>query len=270
VPTDRSAAHLIRLATVAAMLLAVSGVRDTSAALASPVHVVQVATDPVQTDAPASVPPITEADPDAPELPPSPVSEAIETAIVHVQTTENAGSGFLISEDRVVTNAHVVAGATTATVWFPNGARRDSRIVARDDQLDIAVIEVLRVPVSSQPLSLIGAETPSRPGVPVWAWGYPFEADVVAAGFNRAPTVSAGIVSAHRLRNDVSYLQTDAAVNPGSSGGPLLNAEGAVIGVNTLVLTPGGADAEGLNFALDVAAHLEALTGLIEAAAPAP
>jgi S1-C subfamily serine protease len=102
-----------------------------------------------------------------------------------------------------------------------------------------------------EPLSFAGPEDDIRLGKPVRAWGYPFEADVVAAGFSRAPSVSAGIISAQRLRADVHYIQTDAAVNPGNSGGPLLNADGLVVGINTFIVTPGREDAEGLNFALD-------------------
>jgi S1-C subfamily serine protease len=127
-----------------------------------------------------------------------------------------------------------------------------------------AVLEVPRVPISVEPLSFAEPDTARTLGTPVWAWSYPFEDAVVAAGFSRAFTVSAGIVSATRLREGVTYIQTEAALNPGSSGGPLLDAAGRVIGVNTMVLSPGGADPEGLNFALDVGVHLSAVVALLE------
>ncbi len=283
---DRRSTRPLRLLAVIGMLLAVAGVRDASAALTAPVHVIEVASAPPPATT-ALVAPLegntieqeTDADLDEDALDDEAdgaasdglgepllagVPPTIERSIVHVQTVDSAGSGFLMAGGRVMTNAHVIGDATTATVWFSNGARRESRLVALDEALDIAVLQVPRTPVSAEPLEFIDEAESAASGARVWAWGYPFEADVVAAGFSRAPTVSAGIVSALRVRNRVSYIQTDAAVNPGSSGGPLLDVAGRVIGVNTLVLTPGGEDAEGLNFALDVSAHLEALQALLE------
>ena len=272
---ERALVATARLIAIAGITLAVSGVRDVGAASHPTSWVVTVATDPIEdgssettNDTPEDAPPSRPLD-----------STTIERAIVHVQTDDAAGSGFVISEAYVITNAHVVGSAPTATVWFSNGARREAAIVATNDDLELAVLEVPRIPVSVQPLLFTEAEDADRPdderitgatlrslGTPVWAWGYPFESDVVAAGFSRAPTVSSGIISAHRLRDDIAYIQTDAAVNPGSSGGPLLDADGLVIGVNTLVLTPGGEDAEGLNFALDVTVHLDELLALLESA----
>ncbi|MDA0351749.1 MAG: trypsin-like peptidase domain-containing protein [Chloroflexi bacterium] len=277
--TDRTSGHLVRFAAVAALLLAISGIRDHSLALASNVHVIQVAVDDVAPDlasplvateggvvaestAPAGVP-VPSGIATAAQSLDLPPAELIERAIVHVQTAQSAGSGFVVAGSRVVTNAHVIGSATTATIWFSNGARRDGTVVARSDELDLAVLSVPRIPISAGSLELADPTAPAAMGSAVWAWGYPFEADVVAAGFSRAPTISAGIVSARRVRNSVAYIQTDAAVNPGSSGGPLLDANARVIGINTLVLTPGGKDAEGLNFALDVAAHIDALLFLI-------
>lgn len=265
--TDRSLLPTIRFAAVAAIILAVAGIRDTSVALATPIHVVTVSSAPVEFDAPATnatenaEPAVTSAEPT-----PTPVPvQSVERAIVHVQTNDSAGSGFVISPNHVITNAHVVGDAETATVWLSSGALRESTVVAIDQELDIAVLHVPRVPISVQPLSFADADTVLTLGTPVWAWGYPFEDAVVVAGFSRAPTVSAGIVSATRLRAGIAYIQTDAAVNPGSSGGPLLDAAGRVIGVNTLILSPGGTDPEGLNFALDTGTHLDAILALLEA-----
>lgn len=274
---DRYARHPLRLTAALVMLLAFAGVRDGSDALASAVHIIEVDTSLDVTSAPLLAPTegelVLEAEPTAvpdaagPTATPPVESvgqpQAVERSIVHVQTSDSAGSGFLVSGGRVVTNAHVIGDAVSATVWFSNGARRESRLVAIDEALDLAVLQVPRAPVSAEPLQLVSDDAESTAGSAVWAWGYPFEADVVAAGFSRAPTVSAGIVSARRVREDVAYIQTDAAVNPGSSGGPLLNASGLVVGVNTLVLTPNGEDAEGLNFALDVAVHRDVIDALL-------
>lgn len=265
VMSERAFVSLARLIAISGLVLAVSGVRDVSAASAPSVWIVTASTGVVDGEAAGSAADEVEVEGDAEARDPS----SIERAVVHVQTDKSAGSGFVISDRLVVTNAHVVGDAAVATVWFSNGARRESLVVAIDPELDVAILEVPRVPVSVEPLVIAGEEPAAKLGAPVWAWGYPFEDAVVEAGFSRAPSVSAGIVSAHRSREGIVYLQTDAAVNPGSSGGPLLDATGRVIGVNTLVLTPGGEDAEGLNFALDVSAHLDSILALVEAAATA-
>ena len=265
-------AHLIHLAIIVSLLIGASSVADTSARAAT---LTPASTQPLALS--SSNPPASDNDEPTADQPratePIPLSiDLIERAVVHVQTENNAGSGFVVStstaadgssEAHIITNAHVLGSATTATVWFSNGARRESTVIATDDTLDVALLAVPRAPRSVQPLSLATAEDTPSLGDPARAWGYPFEAAVVAAGFSRTPTLSAGIISAKRTREDVSYLQTDAAVNPGNSGGPLLNAAGHVIGINTFILTPGGNDPEGLNFALHVAAHLNQLLALL-------
>ena len=265
---ERSHFSAVRFAAIAAIVLATAGIRDVHVALSSGPSVVTLtaaAAGPTDFVTPAR-------DEDA--TPPSPNVVAVERAIVHVQTADSAGSGFVVAASagadgaagspRIVTNAHVVGDASTVTVWFSNGARRLGTVLSANERLDIAVVEVPRVPASVEPLSFADAADQTILGDAVRAWGYPFEADVVAAGFSRAPSVSAGIISARRLRAGVHYVQTDAAVNPGNSGGPLLNADGLVVGINTFILTPGGEDAEGLNFALDARSHLEELVALTE------
>ena len=258
--SERAFVSLARLIAIAGLVLVVSGVRDVGAASVPSERIVTASTGVIEDGAADS----TSDDPEVDARDPS----SIERAIVHIQTEESAGSGFVVSSSQVVTNAHVVGDASTATVWFSNGARRESTVVAINLQFDIAFLEVPRIPVSVEPLPLVDAEAAPNLGDPVWAWGYPFEDAVVEAGFSRAPSVSAGIISARRTREEVEYIQTDAAVNPGSSGGPLLDAAGRVIGLNTFVLTPGGEDAEGLNFALDVGAHLDVILALPGTTAP--
>jgi S1-C subfamily serine protease len=248
---------------VAVVLLAfVVAAPDASAAIASPPYVITVSTAPLA----GAPPPAASAGTTASEAASTTLAfsvELVERAVVHIQTEDNAGSGFVVAGGRVITNLHVVQQTELASVWFPNGARRDAVVVARNELLDLAVLLVPRIPASVEPLTLIEDGDPTALGSTTTAWGYPFEADVVAAGFSRAPTVSAGIISARRVREGVHYLQTDAAVNPGNSGGPLLDGQGRVIGVTTLVLTPGGRDAEGLNFALDILAHASELRALL-------
>ncbi|MDX6400399.1 MAG: hypothetical protein QOF27_1005, partial [Gaiellaceae bacterium] len=177
------------------------------------------------------------------------------------QTQRALGSGFVIDKaGHVVTNYHVVQGATTIQVSFSNNENFKARIVGSDPSTDIAV---LKVHVKSQALKTLplGNSDSVRVGDQVIAIGNPF-------GLDRS--VTAGIVSAVQRRiespNQLSIshvIQTDAALNHGNSGGPLLNAEGQVIGVNAQIETGGQSQGNvGIGFAIpintvrDVAAEL--------------
>jgi S1-C subfamily serine protease len=177
------------------------------------------------------------------------------------QTQRALGSGFVIDKaGHVVTNYHVVQGATTIQVSFSNNERFKARIVGSDPSTDIAV---LQVHVKSRALKTLplGNSDSVRVGDQVIAIGNPF-------GLDRS--VTAGIVSAVQRRiespNQLSIshvIQTDAALNHGNSGGPLLNAEGQVIGVNAQIETGGQTQGNvGIGFAIpintvrDVAAEL--------------
>ena len=191
--------------------------------------------------------------------------QQVRDAVVYIASSTQGGGGFIVSNTQILTAAHVVGRDTTVTVRFPHlGEVRRGRVSATDTALDIAVITVDDVPVGARRLDWQSA---ARPGyvTPVWAWGFPWESRVVASGFNLAVTVSGGIVSAHRERNGVATLQTDAAINPGNSGGPLTTVDGRVVGMNVHVLTVDGEDAEGLNFALDIATHRGRITELLRA-----
>jgi S1-C subfamily serine protease len=177
------------------------------------------------------------------------------------QTQRALGSGFVIDKaGHVVTNYHVVQGATTIQVSFSNNERFKARIVGSDPSTDIAV---LQVHVKSRALKSLplGNSDSVRVGDQVIAIGNPF-------GLDRS--VTSGIVSAVQRRiespNQLSIshvIQTDAALNHGNSGGPLLNAEGQVIGVNAQIETGGQSQGNvGIGFAIpintvrDVAAEL--------------
>ncbi|HVW93849.1 MAG TPA: Do family serine endopeptidase [Devosia sp.] len=153
-----------------------------------------------------------------------------------------AGSGFAISPDGYfVTNNHVVKDATKVTVQFSNGDEKTARIIGTDDKTDLAVIKVDGL--TDQPFVKL-ADTPPRVGDWVMAVGNPF---------GLGGTVTAGIVSA--LNRDIggtsddSYMQIDAAVNSGNSGGPDFNLKGEVVGVNTAIFSPNGGSV-GIAFAI--------------------
>jgi len=153
------------------------------------------------------------------------------------------GSGFVISDDgHVVTNHHVVAGASRVTVRFDDGRTLDAEIVGTDEETDLAV---LRVEADDLVPADFGDDTVLVPG----SW-------VVAAGspFGLESSITAGIVSALgrsdlRLTTFERFIQTDAAINPGNSGGPLVNLRGEVIGINTAISTRTGGS-QGVGFAI--------------------
>jgi S1-C subfamily serine protease len=181
------------------------------------------------------------------------------------------GSGFVIDrEGRILTNAHVVAGASSVVVAFENGVTAKATVLGRDALYDLAVIKV-DVPQSElHPLTL-GTVSSVQVGDPVVAIGNPF-------GY--AQTVTAGIVSAKgRLisspeGNDKfipGAIQTDAAINHGNSGGPLIDRHGDVIAINAQIADPQitGTNANaGVGFAIPIDLAKRALSNL-EAGKPA-
>ncbi|MES2915694.1 MAG: Do family serine endopeptidase [Pseudomonadota bacterium] len=149
------------------------------------------------------------------------------------QRSEALGSGFVISEDGyIVTNNHVIVGADEIEIEFFSGERLKAKIVGTDPKTDLALLKV----ESDKPLEFVsfGNSDLMRVGDWVMAMGNP-----LGQGFS----VSAGIVSARGRELSGTYddyLQTDAAINRGNSGGPLFNMDGQVIGVNTAILSPNG------------------------------
>lgn len=143
------------------------------------------------------------------------------------------GSGFVISEDGyIVTNNHVIEDADEIEVEFFEGGSLPAKLVGTDPKTDIALLKV----ESDKPLDFVafGDSDTARVGDWVMAMGNP-----LGQGFS----VSAGIISARNRELEGTYddyLQTDAAINRGNSGGPLFNMEGEVVGVNTAILSPNG------------------------------
>jgi serine protease Do len=156
------------------------------------------------------------------------------------------GSGFIVSPDGfIVTNAHVVENADEINVRLTDKREFKAKVIGVDTRSDVAVI---KIDATSLPTVKIGDMSKLRVGEWVIAIGSPF-------GF--ANTVTAGIVSAKSRDNlsqdqntdAVPFIQTDVAVNPGNSGGPLLNMKGEVVGINTAIR---GGGAQGIGFAIPI------------------
>jgi serine protease Do len=149
------------------------------------------------------------------------------------------GSGFVVESDGlIVTNNHVIQGATQMLVTLNDGRRFTARLIGRDTVVDIAV---LKIAATGLPVLHFAKDDGVRVGEFVLAMGSPLGLD---------KTVTSGIVSAlHRrvaINEAVQFIQTDASINPGSSGGPLIDLSGRVIGVNTAI----AAQAQGIGFAI--------------------
>ena len=159
------------------------------------------------------------------------------------------GSGFLVDRrGRVLTNAHVIDDATTASVTFDDGTESSSRVLGTDESTDLAVLLVSELPEGVEPLPL-GRSSALVVGDPVVAIGNPF-------GLER--TATTGIVSA--LKRIITapngfeiqnVIQTDAAINQGNSGGPLLDRRGRVLGINSQIATESGGS-NGIGFAVPI------------------
>ena len=153
--------------------------------------------------------------------------ERIQSGVVQIATGSGGGSGFIIdSTGLVITNAHVVAGESRVDVWLTNGRRYEASVLERDAVSDLALVKI----DGSGSFDTIPIGNPGRVrvGDEVLALGFPL-ADRIGTNL----TVTRGIISSTRTVDGIELLQTDAALNPGNSGGPLVNRDGEVIGVNT-------------------------------------
>ena len=160
------------------------------------------------------------------------------------------GSGFIISQDGyVLTNAHVVAGDGEVTVRLADAKREfKAKVIGADERTDVAL---LKIDATGLPTVKLGKSTALQPGEWVAAIGSPF-------GFEN--TITAGIVSATGrslpAETYVPFIQTDVAVNPGNSGGPLINLAGEVVGVNSMIYSQTGGYM-GVSFAIPIEVALE-------------
>jgi putative serine protease PepD len=189
------------------------------------------------------------------------VFEKVHPAVVNIATTtlgmnfwleiiprEGQGSGFIIDrEGYILTNNHVVAKAQKITVTMADSRKIAAKLVGRDPDSDLAVIQIPSKTVDV--VAVLGDSDQIRPGQKAIAIGNPF---------GLTHTLTTGIVSAlnRGIRTDDGkrideLIQTDAAINPGNSGGPLLNSNGEVIGINTAIFSLSGGY-QGIGFAIPI------------------
>lgn len=182
--------------------------------------------------------------------------ERVGPAVVNIRTTERApegprspfrrrspalqgadevprgeGSGFILSADGyVMTNAHVIEGATEVYVTLTDKREFKAKIIGADERTDVALV---KIEATALPVLRIGDVNRLRVGEWVVAIGSPFGLE---------NSVTAGIVSAKQREtgSDIPFIQTDVAVNPGNSGGPLINIRGEAVGINSQILSPVG------------------------------
>src|SRR5206468_3900087 len=238
----------------------------------------RAATTPLWSDQPIAVAPTTVTAPDWVAL-----AQALKPAVVNVsmkraaQATPEAldpffqqffgrvpprvqrglGSGFVINADGyVVTNNHVVDGATEIRVKLADGRELAGRVVGRDPRTDLAL---LKVDAHGLPTIPLGDSAALKVGEPVMAIGNPFGLE---------QTVTTGIVSATgRVIGEGPYddfIQTDASINPGNSGGPLINAQGQAVGINAAIFSRSGGSV-GIGFAIPTNLAKPVLTQLAAA-----
>jgi S1-C subfamily serine protease len=192
------------------------------------------------------------------------IFESVSPSVVYITTTQyvrdffsrnvmrvpqGTGSGFIWDDDgRIVTNYHVIRGASEALVRLGDQRSYPARLVGFSAEHDIAVLQI-DVPADLPPPIPVGSSSELQVGQTVLAIGNPFGLD---------HTLTTGIVSAlnrtveNESGGDIDgVIQTDAAINPGNSGGPLIDSAGRLVGINTMIYSPSGAYA-GIGFAVPV------------------
>jgi len=165
--------------------------------------------------------------------------DRVMPAIVLIETTAGRGSGFFIARDTLITNVHVVENDAYVTLRGMSGNTMTARVESRAPAVDIAILKVAQPSPSQAVIPMASART-LRPGQEIIVIGS-------ALGLLQN-SVSRGIVSGIRTAGGATLVQTDAAVNPGNSGGPMLDRNGNVVGITTM----GYKDREGLNFAVAI------------------
>jgi Do/DeqQ family serine protease len=215
------------------------------------------------------------------DLPFEEVSRKVTPAVVHIRATfgagsfslnpldryfspetRSSGSGVIVSSDGyIITNYHVIEGSSRLEAILPNNQRFYAKVIGTDPSTDLAL---LKVKARNLPYVPYGISDDVNPGEWVLAVGNPFDLNsTVTAGIVSAKARNIGIL---RDRNNLqveAFIQTDAAVNPGNSGGALVNLEGELIGINSAIATNTGTYA-GYSFAIPIDLVRKVVEDLIE------
>jgi len=149
---------------------------------------------------------------------------AVKPATVYIETEDGLGSGMIIdAEGYVLTNAHVVTGATTAKIKLSDGNLYSAEVKGRDEIIDVAI---LKISGQDFPFVKFGDSDLVAQGSEVFTLGYPF-------GLEGDVSFKEGTISRRISDGDITFLETSAEIHPGNSGGPLVNQFGEVVGINT-------------------------------------
>lgn len=194
----------------------------------------------------AEVPPPAESHPQAPAPAPAPVVVSLEDtvrrslpAVVLIETGNGKGSGFFVEPGRLLTNEHVVSGSYSVTLRYADGESGSATVAAYSKDFDLAVLKVAK-PRAEQAVIPLGSIGKLSTGQEVITIGSPL-------GLLQN-SVTRGIISGVRKLEAVTVIQTDAAMNPGNSGGPLLDRNGEALGINSFIHR----GSQGLNFAIAI------------------
>lgn len=170
-------------------------------------------------------------------------AQRVLPSVVQVRAGSRGGSGVIIDGSHVMTNGHVVVGASTVELLLDDGRSVTGRVLGADERNDIAVVEA---DLGHTPAAAIGRSSALQIGQPVIAVGSPL---------GLTGSVTAGVVSAvDRSSGDYPgpMIQTDASINQGNSGGPLVDLRGQVVGINTAIATVGSSGNIGIGFAVPI------------------
>ena len=186
------------------------------------------------------------------------IYQRVAPSVVTVRTGRELGTGVIVADNGTILTAnHVIAGGGTITVTFADGTTAGAAVATSDPKLDIARLTPAKLPQVVVPATLGGG---AGVGAPVVAIGNPL---------GLTDSVSAGVISGLDRTADTDngkfsgLIQFDASVNPGSSGGPLLDARGLIIGIVVSIADPGGRDAfAGIGFAVPIGAALSGPGGM--------
>ncbi len=190
------------------------------------------------------------------------VGEAAVSAFMDILPAQGTGSGIILSKDGyILTNAHVVEKSASIQVGLYNNQSYAATLVGIDSEDDLAVIKLVSAKDVLLYPATLGTSEDLQIGQRVIAIGNPFGYDRtmsvgVVSGLNRPVRTSEGKVI-------MNAIQTDAAIHPGNSGGPLLNTQGEVVGINSAIFTTSGSS-QGLNFAIPVDTAIAVIPDLIK------